>query len=155
MAGAVKLMPVPYLKAHFRLNGGEIAVAVAVIPLVGAVIVNGGVGLSLKLFIRSISEDICNGFNPLGNIGIPENMGLVGHALFPPAFKGLKPAGFAEPVIHGGHGYGFIDILPVFPEAGKGDIVKINLFHIAVLSGINKADFSRSPKPQPQSAGNL
>ena len=117
VAGAVQLMAFPVIKPFFRLHYGEIYIEVSMLILIVGNEVHYTVHDPLQFRFPLLPRQVSRRLHPLGNIGVPEIMRLIGHALFPVAFECIKPTGFHKAVVHridGGLSY---HVLLLFPKS--------------------------------------
>ena len=117
MPGAVQLVIRPAGKARLRLTSGEIGVEIPVRVLMVRYAIHQFVHRRLQLGIRLLFQEESSGFHPLGHVGIPENVGLVGHSLPPVAAESVKPPGFLKALIHVPNGNVAVDTLPFLPKS--------------------------------------
>jgi AraC-like DNA-binding protein len=93
------------------------AIKVTVFVTVADNVVHGFVHQCFQVFIPLIVQQIANAFNPLGNVGVPENVGHIGITRFPLALQCLETVGLLETVIYCVYGGVTNKILLCFPES--------------------------------------
>ena len=121
---AIQLVVGVVLEALLRRQVAEIAVKIAVFPLVLFQFVYQIIDDQFNLFIFFFFQQIGGGFDPLGNIAVPEDVRAVGIAFFPGKIPGVEAAGVAKTVVNGHQRYFSREFAPVVPKAGS----KLDLF---------------------------
>ena len=147
MAEAIQLMAVAVFEPALRLCHGEVDVEIAVVPLVLFDPIDHSLNLPLQCGVRCFLQQVCRAFDPLCNVGIPEDVRLrFVAALGPTALERLKAARVRKAVVHGMDGYVADQFLLLGPEAAgdvgllKCDGFKV-LHKVLLLTGLMKYRF--------------
>ena len=146
---AVKLMEQAVGEAVLGLADGEIDVEVAAGIPVLLNKVDNAVNDGLKLLVGALAHRVGDSLYPFRDVRIPEEMGLVLHALVPVAVECGESSRLAESLIDGGNRHIFVDVKAVFPETAEFNFIIGDSFHIVTapqrdLDFLPSADLSPS-----------
>ena len=117
VAGAVELVAVAVGPALLGLGYGEENIEVAVLPLIALDIVNDAIHLFLQGGIFGVLQDVGRALHPLGDVAVPEHVGLDGIPIGIAEGEGTDTPRFGKSVVHGSDGGLAVELLLIEEEA--------------------------------------
>ena len=127
MPRAVQLVRPAIAPAVGRLHTGEVAVHIAVLVLIELDLVDRLLNHALQLGHGLLFDHVGDRLHPLGDVGIPEDVRLVLHALAPIALERLKAPCLHKAIHDGARRHIAVERLPLLPKShidvhvGKGN----------------------------------
>ena len=130
MAGAVQLVPVAVLPAVLGLDHGKEDIEVAVLMLIGGDVLHDLVYLGLQGGIGVVGQNIGRALHPLGDVAVPEIVGLDGVLLGEAVLEGADASRLGEAVVHGVYGDLAVQLFLIEEEAAlEVDLAMGDDFH--------------------------
>ena len=129
MTEAIKLVPIAVGEYFRGFNREEIGIEISVGALICADIVYHLIGKLFPLGCGRFLNNVSHALDPFHNVGIPEDMRLVFHALAPVTLKRVKSSRFLETLVDVLHYGRTVEIHITSPKSAR----YLYLFHAQIF----------------------